>query len=450
MKIPYSNLAAIAFAIMAATSLSQEQYTDTTDKIELLNTATLSESYVNRTTGDLVQNSVGVGNNSTPASSASYEGHNVNIINNYRFERGAGVYTNGGSHINLTADEDTWNIITAKGTRSFGISITNTKSDSTVSRTKIYTETSNSRGIDFSSPFNSAELVLDNVEIHLGNTSNIAIYASVNASVTNSSKGGVLINYQGKASGNALYATRNSSIDLHSTTITNGNGTQLEASLGSTVSLTNSSIENSKGSTLMVGGTSSETATNYFNLNNVDLSLAKDQMIMNNGGITEISISNGTAFDGFANIAVDAGTIVNLDHSSWNVTRDSRLGTGSITLENYSVLFFNSTGTSGDFFEINTAAVMLATGSILHVDMDSSEIYDGQIITLFTGASGDEFTNYNSHLISSDGKILDYIDLDNGQFQLSGQFIDQVPEPASASLALLGLVALAFRRKNIA
>lgn len=226
---------------------------------------------------------------------------------------------------------------------------------------------------------------------------------------------------------------------------TTTDGGVIVVNTGGSVSLTNSTISSADGNRLVYGQSND---MNTVSLVNVNLDQAKNQVIGRNDAIQytcTLNLSEGTNLDGYA-VVGHAGSMTNVTiatGASWNVTQDSNLGLGTLSLAGDSVISFVTD--SGDFTNINAAAVMLAENSILQLDRQSSTFEVGDMVTLFTGAAGDAFTNLGAHLMTSDGYSLLYIDHDNGSFEITAIVI---PEPSAAAFGLLGLGLLARRRRR--
>lgn len=406
---------------------------------------------------------------------SSYSGKNVNITNNYTgTENSYGIFSEKGKYIHFGADEGTYSTVTtsADSKSATGIRITSSLTEqSYIYNTKVYNKGTWGHGMEaFSS------VLLNNVHFYLeptnaeGAQAGYGIYANGQKSlVTNKNESGEVIGtvtVTASADTNATAAVASymkAVVDLAEITIDINHGGALAGGGGGMLTLTNSTIiSRNEGNTLI---TSTSWDSPVFTLNNVkiraseapDSGIAKDQRIYvkdSLGDTISVNLIN-TDFDGYTELKSPLSTqmpdciqMTLSSNASWTVSRDSDLGlNGSLTLDGSSTISFTS-AEDGDFTNINSAVVMLANGSILQLDKDSSEFSGGDIITLFTKAEGENYTNNGALLVTSDDKILEYIDLDNGKFELTGNIIDPIPEPSSSVLGLAGMAALAFARKR--
>lgn len=389
---------------------------------------------------------------------ASYKGTNINLSSDITHNQASMVGVNlfHGKYINLTTTgEGIWNTITLNGTGSlYGIQIGDEASQTSyISNTRIdLTATWSQPGYGI---HNISEQIveLDNVDIRINGGSaggvGLSAYGSgtINGRQVSITEGSIIAQGQGGI------------VDLHDSTISVMNNppsteTSMFGVLGflmtsqdSSISLTNSTISSLDGNNLVMevfgaGGTGT------INLNNVNLDGAKNQIISYSTTLV-INLSNGTNFDGHTSQYMPGMGSLNLSitsGASWNVTQDSTTGlAGSLSLGAGSTISFVSADGSTDFTNINSAAIMLAEGSILKLDKNADAFNEGDIITLFTGANGDTFTNNGAIIITADGQRIDYLDLDNGSFQILGLII---PEPSTVTLEFSALSLLALRRKR--
>lgn len=137
---------------------------------------------------------------------------------------------------------------------------------------------------------------------------------------------------------------------------------------------------------------------------------------------------------------------VSLVGSRWDVEQGSRVT--SVSLDSASALGFESY--NGDpaleaITDLSALSVALAAGSRLILDHEAEDFSAGDVLMLFRGVTNWE--NDGALLVTSDHRILEYIDLQNGSFELTGNILLPIPEPAGASLALCGLAALLLRRR---
>lgn len=425
------------------------QYTDETTQLIVVSSMTKTESYVNRTTDDTVVTTARLNPSST------YYGRNINITNNYQggaWDPGAGIQaTNTAALLDLRADEGTWNIITTNGAYARGLWIS-TKQESFISNTKFMTNGHSSTGMVAT----GGAVSLDNVQFHLSSSLGKdmkGLNATSSAIVTNQGQRGVTITSDRNGSVlAAIWADDGGQVDLHDATIDiyqtrPDSGGVLHSCLGAVITLTDSRIASSDGNTLI---DTHNVGTGTVNLHNVNLDRAKNQRIFSsdNGAILQVNLSGDTHLDGYAVTGDAAATIhINLESgASWNVTEDSDLGFNStLTLDGTSSISFVTD--LSDFTNINAAVVMLEAGAILQLDRNADTFETGDLVTLFSGAMGDDFTNEGALLLTADGYRIDYIDYDNGTFEVRG-VLRPIPEPATTTLGLLSLGFLAIRRKR--
>lgn len=305
-------------------------------------------------------------------------------------------------------------------------------------------------------------VALDNVNItvngHDEGGNGLSVYRG--GSITNKGNGQVSM-----TGGGILASMGGGSVDLYNATITvtddpptsntasNGVLGFMTIQKNSSISLTDSKINSLRGNILIsefFGMSASVTTT--ANLDNVNLDDAKNQIISFYSSTLTVNLSNGTNFDGYSRqLMMGTGSFdINITTgASWNVTQDSTTGqAGSLSLGADSTISFVSTAGAdtfaNDFTNIHSAATMLAEGSILRLDKNAAAFEEGDIITLFTGASGASFTNNGALMMTADGQQLEYLDLDNGMFQIIGFLI---PEPSTTTLGLAALGLLVFRRR---
>lgn len=409
---------------------------------------------------------------------SSYSGKNVNITNNYSGSGNSyGLCSEKGKYINFGADEGTYAVITtsAASSTSCGIRLASLTEQSYIYNAKINHNGAYGYGMEaFSS------VLLDNVHFYLNGgdsqtpQTGYGIYASGNkALVTNKDEQGNVVgtvtitgssttNVSGALSayGFASVDLAGITIDIHQGRILTGGGGSGDNSGGSILLTDSTIISRTAGNTLIA---TTSWGSPSFTLNNVKIlesdapgaGIAKDQRLYVENTLGEASSINfiRTAFDGYAESSYSSYWSISMEislssNSSWNVSRDSNLGQdGVLSLDGSSTISFVTTN-GDDFTNINTASIMLANGSILMLDRDSSEFSENQIITLFTGVLEENYTNGGALLVTSDNMVLEYIDLKNGKFQLTGSMFQLIPEPASATLGLAALGAFLIRRRR--
>lgn len=405
---------------------------------------------------------------------SSYTGKNINITNNYTgTENSYGIFSEKGKFIHFGADDGQYATVTtsAGSAKATGIRITSTLSQqSYIYNTKVINKGTWGHGMEaFSS------VLLNNVHFYLepananGERAGYGIYANSGKSlVTNKNEQGDVIGTVTVTSGAGVHATAaiasyaNALVDLEQITIDVHTGAALAGGQSGNLKLTNSTIiSRTEGNALL---RSTSWGSPVFTLTNVHIlesdapgaSIAKNQVIYVENSLGDTVVVNlvDTDFHGYTELkepnspySPDSLDINLSSGATWTVSRDSSLGlNGNLALDGSCTLNFITEG--GDFTQINSAAVMLASGSILQLDRDSSEFSADQVITLFTKAQGDDYTNEGALLMTRDHMILEYIDLDNGQFQLTGNIIDPIPEPVAALLMLPAICLMTVARRR--
>lgn len=172
----------------------------------------------------------------------------------------------------------------------------------------------------------------------------------------------------------------------------------------------------------------------------------------NNGGMNTINLilQSGSTFEGAAladDLALSDITLDFRGNSTWTVTDDSTLK--DLTLGNGSSLIFTETE-SGDFTNINAAMVMIEQGAILKLDTDGNNLSIGQELDLFEIANGGYFLDESGRMETVDGLwVIGYEVDENYNFTITSlDGPDPIPEPATVSVALIGLCGLLARRRR--
>lgn len=444
-------MAALTAAAAILPVVSAQTYEDTEEQLYIESGTTHKESYINRTTEEDLSGAAVV---LEPES--AYEGKNVNITSN---GWAYGIFADNASYVNVSADDGTWSNITTNGIYGHGLYLNTTQTNS-ISNTKIFSTGEESKGICVDGSFSetSINVLLDNVHIHLsagtpGVNAGMGIQADTGAVVSNRGKGAVSVTFDSSSTAMAaLRSDQEGVIDLQDATldVNQTNEGVISVNTGGKVSLTDSTIISSGGNTL-INGQAGADESGSVNLDNVNLDQAKNQIIGSSATsiqfIYTLNLSRGTNLDGYAIIADRSKSATNVNimtGASWNVTQDSDLGGGALSLDANSTISFVTE--SGDFTNINAAAVMLEAGSILQLDRDASTFTDGDLVVLFTGAAGDAFTNHGALLMSADGISLLYIDYDDGSFEITST--SSIPEPSAVALGLFGIGFFAIRRRK--
>lgn len=443
------SLITLTSILVATACQALAQYTDETTPLIVVSSMTRTDSYVNRTTVETVPVTIKLNPSST------YYARNINVTNNYQggaWDPGAGIQaTNTAALLDLRADEGTWNVITTNGAYARGLWIS-TKQESFISNTKFITNGHSSTGMTAT----GGAVSLDNVRFHLSSSlgeNMMGLHTTSSSTVSNQGQRGITItsDRSGPVSA-AIWADDGGSVDLHDATIDiyqtrPDSGGVLHSCLGAVITLTDSRIASSDGNTLI---DTHNVGTGTVNLHNVNLDRAKNQRIYSSdsGAVLQVNLSGETHLDGYTQIGDAAATIhINLESgASWNVTEHSDLGLNSTLILDGTCAISFVTDLS-DFTNINAAVVMLEAGAVLQLDRNADAFETGDLVTLFTGAMGDDFTNEGALLLTADGYRIDYIDYDNGTFEVRG-VLQPIPEPSGATLGLLSLVFLAVRRKR--
>ncbi len=187
------------------------------------------------------------------------------------------------------------------------------------------------------------------------------------------------------------------------------------------------------------------------------------------GSSINLTFTDGSVFEGrtrletyYSDPSVESNITLEFQKGAkWITTDDSTLNL--LTLNPDATIVFNYVeGSVGSVEEggkegiyltsIETASVTLGLGSILAIDIDGSTVNIGDTFTLFTGLA-DLFDNggldYNAKLISADGRwLFTYTNPEDGVFEIIRKTDLFIPEPATATLGLLGLASLLIRRRR--
>lgn len=478
MKLHQLTASLIAGIIAGYASAQEPTYTEETTPLNITTPGLTEEEYVNRTTDASMGTSIVI-------RKASYSGKNINITNNAN--SASGISLEGGpypsfSTFNLTAEKGTWSTVTMNGDNATGLTFGYYARPIYVTNTEIYNKGNGGRGIyNDVVLFKSDALQLDNVNIHLSTTTadgntGVGIYGSA----TNKGKGQVTITSDNSGTGVAISGgSAGSIVDLYNTTINVARTTTDQGILRSygttTISLTNSNISSSAGNTLISG-------LGKVNLNNVKLGNAKNQKIYafgaaSTGDPLNINFSNGTKFDGYADIDSEpfgdgdkpdysnSRVYISLtisSNSSWNVTQNSVMGPrhpavfnvngGSVIVDGTSRISFEELS-SGTFTNITAATIALDAGAILMLGADAEAIQaliDGgngkYNVTLFL--TDNTFSNEGVIMVTSDNHILEYTTNNLGTYTLLNVLPASIPEPTTATLGLAAIGLFALRRRT--
>ncbi len=168
-------------------------------------------------------------------------------------------------------------------------------------------------------------------------------------------------------------------------------------------------------------------------------------------GLIDLVMLNGSSLNGYTNDNADAGniTLAFRNGARWNNTAYSTMT--DLSVEAGASIFFNDNN-SGALFSIDSNSVSLEVGSLLKIAVDGSTVEVGDKFTLFTGLDvlwDNGGADYNAELYSADGKwLFTYVNPEGGVFEIIGKTAVNIPEPATATLGLLGLAGLLVRRRR--
>lgn len=457
----------ISLIIGLAINQGFAQQKPTSDALVINTPINFTEENVDRTvTFDAI-------NNSSSAilienADASYTGTEVNIFID-QIDNSSALYginlNNNGKSINLnTSGEGIWNTVTVSGmSTANGIGLMNTSEVSRISNTKIDVTGELVYGI-YSELGKGVEL--DNVNIHISSfdSSSLSGYGMVahGSRITNEGKGQVTIISDFTAMSSAIYS-QDGTVDFHDATIsvlqtgTPGGSpfgvlTMMSTVSESSVSLKKSSIASTDGNILAFMISTNVANASIANLDGVNLDKAKNQAIIHMGE-ARLNLSNGTNLDGYVQeYVVGLGDLdLNITSgASWNVTANSALGTGTLSLDGTSTISFEELS-EGSFANIASASIALEAGAILMLGATAEEIQallDGNEgrydVKLFD--TSQEFSNEGVILVTSDGRKLEYTPDNWGTYTLTSILPASIPEPTTSTLWLAAFGLLALRR----
>lgn len=390
---------------------------------------------------------------------AWYIGTDVNIRSEYYSDSlvGIGLVGVGADYVVFGGSEGNMARIDMEGNHAYGIVLNNMFGDTRDSeiRNTIVNITPAGTGV-YAYGF-TTKLLVDNVEINMLNTmgeSGVAFDVDSGATVTNidggTPRGPVVITMSGNSSGSAIFANNGSTVHFDDARMNLKTETAV-VSHGSSVTLSNSSIAvESPRNQIILNGSYGSSETSVVTLSNVDLSQAEGSCIFGNGRSQndKVILSDGTYFIGYADtdtFSDEGWHNITLDDATWTLTERSRLGQGMLVTGNDSVvqMFIIS---DVRFSDIIAGGFDMEEGTTVNFNVTDYRGPDNYSWLMCDGDTYNIDENITINFIGNDDPDLIW---DDSLFRTTGVIrVYTIPEPVSASLALLGLATVAWRRKS--
>lgn len=176
--------------------------------------------------------------------------------------------------------------------------------------------------------------------------------------------------------------------------------------------------------------------------------LAAGTGIYANSGTVDLTMENGTQFNGFTAFDTESSTgsiiLALKGDSMWTLSQDSELT--KIDVEANSGIAFNIFD-QDDYRSITCSTAIMEAGSIVDIYLNG---YDPVLEDIFYLVNSETYQIADTGItFNLYGELSEGVALDTSYFHNDGSIrFKGIPEPAGATLALIGMAALFFRRQK--
>lgn len=372
---------------------------------------------------------------------AYYIGKQITFNSTSEIASGHGLHSSGGKYIDL--DDCSFTVASSKAwDMAYGIRLANMLSTSRVSNST-FDITIQNDARSYGILINKSVLEIENVTVNDVGSTPYTIYGiGVADGSTLTGRG---YNYNGK--GMALYVTSTSTVNLSDARInsTAGHGALYLSNKTHTV-MTDSTIIGGNVGVYSTSGTSTGDMSFTMNGGRLQAETALHNYSSTAGNVLHVNLNDAEMIGRSHVNGVNSQTHIIMTNSDWVVTLSSEATT--LSLDAASSLTFNQKGSS--VTDIYSLSVMLATNSLLQIDVDGEGVEAGDRFTLFRGLDNG-FNNLGARLTTADGNWeFEYINPEDGVFEITGVVqLLPIPEPSAVTLGLCCLSALLMRRRKL-